>query len=332
MTLQNDLVAVETKLSAQKIKQYEELQNVARAQGNITAETNLQLQIDTERLKIAGALAQSAKQEAEAKRNIMLLGMAQAERTGEGLFSKEYASNFAENLRYRIEEADKQVGSLGDTFATNMLSAVEDVSSQITEMFIKGEFSAKNMANAVRSMFSQVIADLAAQYLKSALVNLIGQGIGMVAGAFAPAAGAASFASAAPSISSVPAGLGSGTYGIPFAKGGVMTDYGPLKLEKYARGGIATSPQLALYGEGRQNEAYVPLPDNRTIPVTLKGSTGSQVVMGDTNISVTVNSDGSSDTDVKGGAEFGKNLAVQIKGIVHKEMMDQMRPGGILVR
>jgi hypothetical protein len=332
LTLQNDLVAVETKLSAQKIKQYEKLQNVARAQGNITAETNLQLQIDTERLKIAGALAQSAKQEAEAKRNIMLLGMAQAERTGEGLFSKEYASNFAENLRYRIEEADKQVGSLGDTFATNMLSAVEDVSSKITEMFIKGEFSAKNMANAVRSMFSQVIADLAAQYLKSALVNLIGQGIGMVAGAFAPAAGAASFASAAPSISSVPAGLGSGTYGIPFAKGGVMTDYGPLKLEKYARGGIATSPQLALYGEGRQNEAYVPLPDNRTIPVTLKGSTGSQVVMGDTNISVTVNSDGSSDTDVKGGAEFGKNLAVQIKGIVHKEMMDQMRPGGILVR
>lgn len=54
------------------------------------------------------------------------------------------------------------------------------------------------------------------------------------------------------------------------ANGNVMTPQGPLQLQKYARGGIARSPQVSIFGEGRQPEAYVPLPDGRTIPVTIK--------------------------------------------------------------
>jgi hypothetical protein len=46
---------------------------------------------------------------------------------------------------------------------------------------------------------------------------------------------------------------------------------GVLGLFGYAQGGIATSPQLALFGEGSTPEAFVPLPDGRTIPVTMKG-------------------------------------------------------------
>jgi hypothetical protein len=33
---------------------------------------------------------------------------------------------------------------------------------------------------------------------------------------------------------------------------------------------VATGPQMALFGEGSMNEAFVPLPDGRRIPVTLK--------------------------------------------------------------
>lgn len=57
-----------------------------------------------------------------------------------------------------------------------------------------------------------------------------------------------------------------------FANGGIMTGSGPLPLQTYSTGGIATSPQLALFGEGSQPEAYVPLPDGRTIPVTMSGA------------------------------------------------------------
>lgn len=62
-----------------------------------------------------------------------------------------------------------------------------------------------------------------------------------------------------------------------FADGGIMTSRGPLPLNRYAGGGVANSPQLAMFGEGRKPEAYVPLPDGRSIPVTMQGNGGSQL-------------------------------------------------------
>ncbi len=74
-----------------------------------------------------------------------------------------------------------------------------------------------------------------------------------------------------------------------FAGGGVMTSAGPMPLRKYAGGGVARSPQLAMFGEGSRPEAFVPLPDGRNIPVTLrmpdlKGMGGSNPV----NISISI--------------------------------------------
>jgi hypothetical protein len=54
------------------------------------------------------------------------------------------------------------------------------------------------------------------------------------------------------------------------ANGNIMTSRGPLPLNRYAMGGIATSPQVSVFGEGRGPEAYVPLPDGRSIPVSMK--------------------------------------------------------------
>lgn len=58
--------------------------------------------------------------------------------------------------------------------------------------------------------------------------------------------------------------------GPALANGGVMTEHGLAPLNRYATGGVANSPQVALFGEGRMPEAYVPLPDGRSIPVTMK--------------------------------------------------------------
>lgn len=55
-----------------------------------------------------------------------------------------------------------------------------------------------------------------------------------------------------------------------FAEGGVMSNAGPMPLKRYAGGGIANSPQMAMFGE-RGPEAYVPLADGRTIPVKISG-------------------------------------------------------------
>jgi hypothetical protein len=64
-----------------------------------------------------------------------------------------------------------------------------------------------------------------------------------------------------------------------FANGGVMTAWGEMPLNRYANGGVANSPQVAMFGEGRTPEAYVPLPDGRTIPVTMQGSNDNRPIV-----------------------------------------------------
>lgn len=59
-----------------------------------------------------------------------------------------------------------------------------------------------------------------------------------------------------------------------FADGGVMTSAGKAPLRSYASGGVAHTPQLALFGEGSGAEAFVPLPDGEHIPVTMTGGGG----------------------------------------------------------
>jgi tape measure domain-containing protein len=106
-----------------------------------------------------------------------------------------------------------------------------------------------------------------------------------------------------------------------FANGGIMTGDGPMPLRKYAAGGIANSPQLAMFGEGSMPEAYVPLPDGRRIPVAMKGG-GSA-----TNVTVNVDATGS---QVQGNSGQGEQLGRAISQAVQNELVRQKRPGGLL--
>jgi tape measure domain-containing protein len=106
-----------------------------------------------------------------------------------------------------------------------------------------------------------------------------------------------------------------------FANGGIMTGDGPMPLRKYAAGGIASSPQLAMFGEGSMPEAYVPLPDGRRIPVAMKGGGGG------TNVTVNVDATGS---QVQGNSGQGEQLGRAISQAVQAELVKQRRPGGLL--
>lgn len=92
-----------------------------------------------------------------------------------------------------------------------------------------------------------------------------------------------------------------------FADGGVMTSAGPMPLHKYARGGIATTPQMAMFGEGSTPEAYVPLPDGRRIPVQMAGGASP-------NITVHVNSQTGDPAEIRRSAASGARTALGIMG------------------
>jgi hypothetical protein len=130
-------------------------------------------------------------------------------------------------------------------------SSLKDLGSSLVDAFRRGE----SAANAMLGVLDRLTSKLLDKTLDMGIDALMGKsgstGTGM--------------------MGSLLSGVGK-LFG--FANGGVMTSAGPLPLMSYANGGIADRPQLAMFGEGRRPEAFVPLPDGRAIPVKMQGSQG----------------------------------------------------------
>ena len=111
-----------------------------------------------------------------------------------------------------------------------------------------------------------------------------------------------------------------------FANGGVVKG----GFREYAKGGIARSPHIGVIGEGKHNEAIVPLPDGKSIPIDFpKGAMGA---MQNNNVGVTVNIDneGGASTDVESDRRDAANLGIQIADLVQQKLLEEKRIGGIL--
>jgi tape measure domain-containing protein len=95
---------------------------------------------------------------------------------------------------------------------------------------------------------------------------------------------------------------------------------------KLATGGIVTGPTNALIGEGGMNEAVVPLPNGRSIPVDMGKGGGAGAVQ--TNITVNVDQGGQTDTETSG--DNANKLGKAIDSAVKRVIMDERRVGGLL--
>ena len=166
-----------------------------------------------------------------------------------------------------------------------MVGGLKGLEDQLTAFVTTGKANFADLA-------SSILSDLARIALRAAIIGPIMQALG---GMFP---------------------------GFKFANGGVMTGDGPVPLKKYASGGIASSPQLALYGEGSKPEAYVPLPDGRRIPVAMQGGAG-----GGTSVVVNVDAKG---TSAQGDSNKSEQLGRVITQAVQNELIRQKRPGGLL--
>jgi hypothetical protein len=102
-----------------------------------------------------------------------------------------------------------------------------------------------------------------------------------------------------------------------FANGGVATG----GFRAFAHGGIANRPTLGMIGEGKYNEAVVPLPDGKSIPIS--GGAGNVTV----NVAVDANGQSAAAETTGSGA---RELGYRISQAVQQELVDQQRPGGLL--
>jgi len=195
--------------------------------------------------------------------------------------------SFGEKVAKSFAEVVKSSGDLANNLGATLGNAFNGLGDQLANFVTTGKMQFADFARSVLSDLSQILIRFAMFQTLKALVP------------------------------------GNSAFGkfLGFANGGIMTQQGPLQLRRYAAGGIAASPQMAIYGEGSRPEAYVPLPDGRTIPVTMKG--GSD--MG----SVVVNVDASG-SSVEGNGGQANQLGKVIGAAVQAELIKQRRPGGLL--
>lgn len=106
------------------------------------------------------------------------------------------------------------------------------------------------------------------------------------------------------------------------ANGGIM----PGGIRGYAAGGIVKRPTLGLVGEGRYNEAVVPLPDGKAIPVQMGGA-GQQ---NNVTVNVAIDNQGNATSSSEQNSQAAGNIGNIIAMAVQKELQNQKRSGGIL--
>ena len=153
-------------------------------------------------------------------------------------------------------------------------------------------------------MTISVLADLAKIYTKAFIINSLTGMTGLFGGTSSPA------------VTSSPSAT------VPFANGGIRQGGFGLTPGVYP----ARSP-IAVFGEGNKNEAAVPLPNGKEIPVDLRGSGG---VSQSNNVNVNINIDGKGGASSSVSGDNMDKLGEMLSAAVIKELLEQQRPGGIL--
>ena len=194
---------------------------------------------------------------------------------------------FVGDIQGRIVEISQSIeNSIGDAI-TGIVSGTKSATEAFRDFF-------KSIGQAFLQMAAQMIAKLIIIKLLKSALNMFGGGTEAPTDSFA---------------------------GVP---NNVLDSVLPTP-KPYAKGGIVTRPTNALIGEGSMNEAVVPLPNGRSIPVEMgKGAAGNV----QTNITVNVDQGGNTDSQVSG--DNANKLGHAIDSAIKRVIMDERRVGGLL--
>ena len=159
-----------------------------------------------------------------------------------------------------LQNFSDSIPTMGEAMADVTEGSLNNFASGLTSAFMSMADGSKSASEAFKDFAKQFIMQTAAMIVQALILQAIKTAIGGFADGGIAEGGASSVT--------------------PLATGGVVS--GGLgratAVRGYANGGpIVSSPHLALIGEGKHNEAIVPLPDGRSIPVQMNGGGGSNV-------------------------------------------------------
>ena len=194
------------------------------------------------------------------------------------------AAEEAEKIQKKMEEVAIKIN---ESLSSGMTDALMD--------WIEGTKSAKEaFIDFARTFLIQIAKMIAQQAILNAMKQFGGSSAGGIGGMIA------------------------GLFG---ADGGVAQ--GGIDFKPFATGGTVTKPTIGLVGEGAYNEAIVPLPDGRSIPVEMRGGGGLNII---NNVTVEAGA-GGTDDDKK---SLAQQTAIAIEQKVKQIIGEQKRFGGLL--
>jgi len=209
-----------------------------------------------------------------------------------------------------LEPMQRILDGIEDTLTNGMATAFEDIitgSQSMKEAFL-------SMGQSVLKILARVIAEMIA-------VRILQMAISGFTGGL-PSLGTPGSSSVNPPTNnsydfiSNPNGQLTARYGGVFSNG----------RRGYGMGGIANGPQAGYTATLHGTEAVVPLPNNKSIPVDMKGGGQNNNV----TVNVAIDGQGNARQDAQADSNEGANLGSAIAAAVQKELQNQKRAGGIL--
>ena len=155
-------------------------------------------------------------------------------------------------IKQGFKDFTDTIPELGDAIADVTAGAIANFASGMTSALMSMADGTKSSKEAWKDFSRQFIADVGAMIVQMLILQAIKLAFGGAADGGVAEGGVETLAS-----------------------GGVVTSGlgRALPVKGYATGGpIVSSPHVALIGEGSMNEAIVPLPNGRSIPVDMQGS------------------------------------------------------------
>ena len=150
----------------------------------------------------------------------------------------------------------------------------EDITAQMERAAVRWTTNAldsfMNFVDTGKFEFTEFVESILKDILRIQIQNMATRSIAPAFDAIAAGIGVGLQGGTSAGASSAAESVWSGYF--RSANGNVMTEFGPAALKSFGKGGIAHKPMVSVFGEGSTPEAYVPLPDGRSIPVTMEGS------------------------------------------------------------
>jgi tape measure domain-containing protein len=197
---------------------------------------------------------------------------------------------------------ERAMGQYGDSDYATKLANIETVAMQLRSVFEGLQGAINGVSSAFANVLTEGIANMisgtaTAKEVFASFLQSVGQALSQaasqmiatyiaigIAKLFAGLGGGGGGGGGSGGVNAVPGAPAIDPLpqlpGMLKAANGAVWEGGFAPFQAFAKGGVVSGPTLGLVGEGKYNEAIVPLPDGKSIPVQLGGRSARDLMGG----------------------------------------------------